>query len=282
MITVVFEGGGAAGIGYGGTYGALEKLELLPKINVAAGSSIGALFALLISLGIDSKRAIQRILRVNFRDFIHTDPDKIYKLQAGASYLTQWGIFPADPIFTYVRSLIAEEVTLLTGKKSTGDETFLEIYNIRKCHLLVTATNLNKGMAVYLSDKHSPDLQAYWGVAMSMVVPQLYHPVLWNGDLWCDGGVGDNLPYRAALAIEPKNTIFAFAFDLRANTPANDGSNHYAIAADSNITNDNNKKGELSRGSLTTLVDYNVALMTILSNNRGCTMLRAYAFSDSR
>src|SRR4030095_13838298 len=66
---LVFEGASIRGIGYAGAISELEKNQLIPGIKRVAGTSAGAVTALLVSLGYSSEEIISIISTTNFRKF---------------------------------------------------------------------------------------------------------------------------------------------------------------------------------------------------------------------
>jgi len=211
-LSVTWEGGGSRGIANGGVYTALEHAGLLNQITCAGGASIGALFALFTALRVPAQQVVDKVLSINLRDFV--GDRRPGKFDASVRYLTQWGIFSPDPLFVYVRNVIAEQLTHITGTPSHGMETLQQIYQIHKCHLLTTVTNISTGKCVELNDVDHPNVPAYFAVALSMVIPLVFIPVKWNGHYWVDGGIANGLPYAGVKRLSDLHTtILVFAFD---------------------------------------------------------------------
>lgn len=211
-LSVAWEGGGSRGIANAGVYTALEHAGLLNQITCAGGASIGALFALFTALRVPAQQVVDKALSINLRDFV--GDRRPGKFDAGVRYLTQWGIFSPDPLFTYVRNVIAEQMTRITGTPSHGMETLQQIYKVHKCHLLTTVTNISTKQCVELNDVDHPNVPAYFAVALSMVIPLVFIPVKWNGHYWVDGGIANGLPYAGVRRLsDPHTTTLVFAFD---------------------------------------------------------------------
>lgn len=211
-VSVAWEGGGSRGIANGGVYAALEATGILHRVKCAGGASIGALFALFVALRAPSKYVIDKIFEINLRDFIGSK--RPGKIDSSIRYLTKWGIFSPDPLFIFVRKLIAEYMTAVTGKESDGSETLSQIAALHGCHLLTTVTNVSTGECVELNDVDHPVLPAYWAVALSMVIPLVFVPVQWNNQYWVDGGIANGLPFSGVKRLSaPRSPILIFAFD---------------------------------------------------------------------
>lgn len=260
-LSIAWEGGGSRGIANGGVYAALENTRLLEHVTCAGGASIGALFALFTALRVPAQDVVEKILTVNLRDFIGTR--RPGKIDASLRYMTQWGIFAADPLFHFVRSLVAEQVARITGRASDGGETLRQIAALHGCHLLTTVTNVSTQQCVELNDIEHPDVPAYWAVALSMVIPLVFAPVRWNNQYWVDGGIANGLPYNGVKRISGTgNVVLVFGFALDDN--------------DDDNVNNNLSSGGRHRGSGSTptmhvdsIVDYIANLFQTLNKSRG-------------
>ena len=66
---LIFEGGGVKGVAYAGALAELEHMGILNKITRVAGTSAGAITAVLLSLGYSIKDISEIIVNKNFNDF---------------------------------------------------------------------------------------------------------------------------------------------------------------------------------------------------------------------
>ena len=67
---LVFEGGGVKGIAYVGALEVLDKEGILKDIKRVAGTSAGALVAVLIGLGYSAKELKDILWSINFQNFL--------------------------------------------------------------------------------------------------------------------------------------------------------------------------------------------------------------------
>ena len=67
---LVFEGGGVKGIAYVGALEVLEKEQILGNIKRVAGTSAGAMVAVLIGLGYSAEELKDILWKINFRNFL--------------------------------------------------------------------------------------------------------------------------------------------------------------------------------------------------------------------
>jgi len=73
--------------------------------------------------------------------------------------------------------------------------------------LTTVATNLNEALPLYCNATTTPTLRVSRAVHMSMCLPPLFSPVSYEGKLYIDGGLVDNLP----IVHDPRTTL---AFQL--------------------------------------------------------------------
>jgi NTE family protein len=158
-IGMVLSGGGARGFAHLGVLQALNEAGIFP--DIISGTSAGALAGVLYCDG-NSPRKILKIMKTNSRlDYMRPTLPRDGLLQiSGITKLLE---------------------TNLRAKK----------FEDLKIPLIVTATDLNHGKAVYFS---KGDLITT--VIASSSIPVLFKPVIINKIYYVDGGVLDNLPIK--------------------------------------------------------------------------------------
>ncbi|MGD0340812.1 MAG: patatin-like phospholipase family protein [Bacteroidales bacterium] len=158
-VGLVLSGGGARGFAHLGVLQALNEAGIFP--DIISGTSAGALAGVLYCDG-NSPKEILKIMRTNSRlDYMRPT-------------------LPRDGLLQ-ISGVVKILETHLRAKK------FEEL----KIPLVVTATDLNHGKAVYFSkgDLITP-------VIASSSIPVLFKPVIINNIYYVDGGVLDNLPIK--------------------------------------------------------------------------------------
>jgi len=291
-LSIAWEGGGSRGIANGGVYAALENARLLQRVTCTGGASIGALFALFTALRVPAQDVIHRILAINLQDFL--GPKRPGKIDASLRYMTQWGVFSADPLFRFVRRLVAEEMARITGRPSDGLETLAQVSALHGCHLLTTVTNVTTQQCVELNDVDHPDVPAYWAVALSMVIPLVFAPVRWHNQYWVDGGIANGLPYDGVQRLSgPQSVILVFAFDVEQEEPQQQDDDaqedNRALPSSSRSTtpsgtshptrnsSNNNNTLHAAPPHLDSIVDYIANLFQTLNKSRGlATFMREF------
>lgn len=181
---LVLEGGGIKGLAYCGCIMELEKMKILSNIKRFAGSSAGAITAMLLAIGYNSGEICDIIKKTNFESFLD---DKIGFIRDLYTFFTKYGVCHGDTFSNLIKSLI---------KKRTGNEnyTFQNLYDDRKVELVITGTNLTNMESIYYSHHKYPNMSIHIAVRISMSIPFLFVPVRYDNKLLVDGGIIDNYP----------------------------------------------------------------------------------------
>lgn len=186
---LVFEGGGVKGVAYGGALDVFDQMNILPNVTRVAGTSAGAINAVLLALGYTSEEVSKIIATTNFRDFEDksTFPLNIYGI------FRKYGWFKGDVFKEWMGQYI---------RKKTGSEnfTFGDLYESTKSSnnsfrlLYLIATNLTQQKAEIFSHEHSLSVPIKNAVRMSMGIPLYFRSVKKFDDIMVDGGVAYNYP----------------------------------------------------------------------------------------
>jgi NTE family protein len=221
---VVFSGAGVKGEGYAGVIMALHELqEAQKKINSSSpwahsasisqrsapinldikrygGSSVGAIVATVMAVGISADRALAIIKSINIEHFVE---DRFIDRLRNIS--TNQGLHSGEPLREFIRQIL---------KEATGnpDLTFGMLNELRQSalkngnptefkELYVTACDTEaKGgaTAVVFNAYNAPDLNIADAVRMSASFPGFFTPYInpLNGHKHIDGGTEANYPGR--------------------------------------------------------------------------------------
>jgi NTE family protein len=159
-IGLTLSGGGARGIVHLGVIKALEEFGVV--ISQLSGTSAGAIVGALYSYG-------------------HT-PDEILKLISSTSFFRS--LRPAWTL-TGLLSLDKLRDILLTH---LPDNTFGTL----KIPLTVAVTDIRKARGVYFSAG-----ELVPAILASCCIPAIFNPIHFNGEIYVDGGIVDNLPTKS-------------------------------------------------------------------------------------
>lgn len=181
----VFSGGGSRGVAYAG---AIDEWIKLTKYNMqlhlqgAAGASIGALYAAGLVLGFPPSKIMSLATSTNLVDICGIDLTNLW---------TGWGLDSGNKLYTWV-------------KQHIGTMTFQQMYQTTGRRLEVVITNLNTGLAEYVSHETYPNMLVAEGILTSMTIPPIFCPRKHGRHLYVDGGVADNYPI---LRFPAKHTL---------------------------------------------------------------------------
>ncbi|HCW06760.1 MAG TPA: patatin [Cytophagales bacterium] len=158
-IGIALSGGGARGIAHIGILKALEEMGV--KISVMSGTSAGSIVASLYAYGFT--------------------PDQIFELVTKLSLLKS-----VRPAWAWSGLLTMDGLKELILKNIPEND-----FSALKIPLTIAATEIRRGEVNYFS---TGELAS--AVVASCSIPVVFNPVSFNGNLFVDGGLLDNLPAR--------------------------------------------------------------------------------------
>ena len=184
----VFAGAGQRGLAYAGALHALRAysgVELGHSVLGAAGTSIGAFFALLVSCGYTADEIL--------RDVVCTPVSQLLSMNLGTLY-THFGMDDGATLQAFVNRLLQAKLGL------RQPPTLLQLYERTRRVFVAVATDLSSYSPVYLSSSSHPHMAAAQAVAISMALPPYFCPTQvpaargGGGQPLLDGGFVDNFP----------------------------------------------------------------------------------------
>lgn len=190
---ICFEGGGIRTIGYIGALHILEDFGLLKNIKRSSGTSAGSLFAMLVALGYTVKEMYD-LMNVNFTKY--EDRSRItglINILFGKSSLYTGQSLESD-IKQYINKKFNDKNQKFFEGKTNYNPTLKDLHNLFGVELITTASNLTYRRLDYFSPKLTPDIPIYLAVRMSMSLPFVFEYVEYNGCVYIDGGICNNLP----------------------------------------------------------------------------------------
>jgi len=186
---LVFEGGGVKGIAYVGAVEVLEKKRILKNVRRVAGTSAGAINALLVGLQFSIPEMREVLWNLDFNSFMD---DSWGIVRDGKRLLEEFGWYKGD----FFRDWIGN---LLERKTGNRHATFGDIQrssrNFKEIYFL--GTNLSTGFSEVFSYEHTPRMCVADAVRISMSIPLFFAAKRsLRGDLYVDGGVLQNYPIK--------------------------------------------------------------------------------------
>lgn len=194
--TLIMKGGGIKGLAY---VGALEVLASYGyRFNWFAGTSAGAISAVLMGVGFSHNELEIELSKKNFNDFKDSNLfGMIWNL------ITKGGLYQAKNFTNWLDTLLAQKLqtrnrVLFSTLKTKNIDNRITIYASRrgsKVHVF-DSKELNE-----LSDRQSPPIA--FAVRSSMAIPFFFTPTSIHGYKTYDGGIQNNYPVNALLADNP-------------------------------------------------------------------------------
>ena len=184
--SLVFSSGGINGIYFVGCLRALEEFNMIPSIKNIRGTSIGALFAVLIAIGFSSRELSETILHINTGLLIDVSLERLI------SFTENYGIDPGIKL-KKVCSIFMEQ------KLGRSSVTFKELYEINPIHLTLVGSCISSGKPVYFNKDTFPDMLVTEAIRISSSIPFIFTPVTFHDNVYVDGALLDPYPVSAAV-----------------------------------------------------------------------------------
>ena len=176
--TIVLSGGGIKGLAQIGALHKLNELNILTNVTTYAGSSIGSFICTLLIIGYSPIQLFELLKIINI--------DKMKKLNM-SNFLTTYG-------FDTGKRMMLILMRLFEDKKYDIKTTFQELYMKTDKTLIITGTCINTKKVDYFSHLNNPDMKVIDAVRISVSLPILFSPCVYQEKLYCDGGCIDNYP----------------------------------------------------------------------------------------
>lgn len=187
---LVLSGGGLLGISYLGIFRYLEEFQagitdtnarLKLKLKSISGCSAGALFGAMFAVGYTSTEIYDIIKAMNFKDYIKITADSIL------GFMQTKGFESGSTTIILIKNQLLE-------KTGSANITFKEVFDRYNIILKIGVTNLTHSKFQMLDYTTNPDLPIYQAINASIAIPFVFEPVIIGDELFCDGGLLDNLP----------------------------------------------------------------------------------------
>lgn len=185
---LVFEGGGVKGIAYVGALEVLDREGILNDIERVAGTSAGAMVAVMVALRYSAEEVMQVLGTLNFKDFkdssrgVLRDTIRLFK---------EYGWYKGD----YFRNLMAK---LIEKKTGNGEMTFEQLDATGQYRdLYLVGADLTTGLSKVFSvhNQETKTMKVADAARISMSIPLFFAAVRGGKDnkhLFVDGGLLDN------------------------------------------------------------------------------------------
>ena len=178
---LVISGGGLKGLAALGALSYLTENEIIVFPEIYAGSSVGSVICFLMNIGYSPKNIYEILLEIDFIQLIkYIEPENLLIDPC-------FGLSSPEPILQVIYSFMKK-------KNIKKNITFKELFDITKSKLIVTGTCINDVTINYFSIDTYPNMPILKAIRISISIPFIFRPYLFEGKLWVDGGCMDNFP----------------------------------------------------------------------------------------
>ena len=185
-IALVMKGGGVKGLAYAG---ALIELGKHYSFNMFAGTSAGAIAAVLLGAGYKPKELLTILKDKDLKDLTQTGIGKIIK-----NVFTGEGVFDADNFEEWVQELL---------RKKTNKIGNIKLEDLPQ-RTIMYAARRSDGTLVFDSNGPRKETKASKAARYSMSIPYFFVPEEMEGEKVFDGGLLNNFPIRRFISDHPE------------------------------------------------------------------------------
>lgn len=178
---LVISGGGLKGLAGLGALTFLTDNDIVVVPEIFAGSSVGSVICFLMNIGYSPKNIYDILLEIDFTKLIkYVEPENLLIDPC-------FGLSSPEPILHVVYSFMKK-------KNIKKNITFKELFEITQSKLIITGTCINDASINYFSVDSHPNMPILKAIRISISIPFIFRPYLFEGKLWVDGGCMDNFP----------------------------------------------------------------------------------------
>jgi predicted acylesterase/phospholipase RssA len=188
---LVLSGGGMLGISYIGLIKYLEEQNKYGNFKSITGCSAGSLFATLIAIGYTSNELITIVKTMKYKEYININAESII------NFMKLKGLESGKNLITFIKKYIKDKI-------GNEDITFKEIKEKFNIELQIGVTNLTHYKFQIMNSINTPDIPVHKAISASIAVPFVFEPVVIGNDLFCDGGLLNNLPIESLIMCDAK------------------------------------------------------------------------------
>lgn len=177
---LVISGGGLKGFSALGALTRLKELEIIDSPEIYCGTSAGACIVLLLLIGYLPRDIYEILSELDMSQMVVSNIDNILDE-------VNIGLNLCDPIIYVIGHLIKK-------KGYSVKINFEELYNKTKKKLIITGVCLNDSSLHYFSHETTPNMSILKAITISISIPIIFKPCVYENKLWVDGGVMNNYP----------------------------------------------------------------------------------------
>lgn len=192
---LVLSGGSVKGVAYAGCLKYLEEKGHLQHIKNLIGSSIGAVICFYLAIGLNSSEILKDIIQIS-KDYNAKTPniDNIINI------FTSMGLDDGS----FIIEAISKQ---LYSRYGCHDITFIDLAKKTGKNLVICGTNISSVRSEFFNVDTYPNMSVIKALRISISVPFLFTPVIYEGNLYADAALFSNFPIEYFDGSLPQNTI---------------------------------------------------------------------------
>lgn len=182
---LVLSGGGIKGFGHLGilhyyhTEGSL-CLDPTNGLQEICGTSVGAMIGMLLVCGYTPQEIYLHLHQASVPISIGTK--NIWDIPKG------YGIIDISKPFAIIEEMVKEKLGYIP--------TLEKLYQLSHIVLKVSVVNISKMRVEYFDHRNNPELLVTEAVKMSCNLPIVFQKIVYNDNIYSDGGLADNFPFE--------------------------------------------------------------------------------------
>ena len=263
---LTFSGGGIRGLSYIGCLKALEEFNILAQTECFVGTSVGAIFALLLNLGYTYSELQEIVITIDLKTLRDITCDGIF------NYFKDYGFESGNKLERLMRIFIRKKV-------DNDNITFKELYNKTGKKIVITGTCLNTRTCEYFNYETYPDMSVISAIRISITVPFVFTAKKFNNSLYVDGGVCENYPLNA---YNNKDEILGFILSDSVGNKEINELDEYTLAIIQCISNKFEELFLQLYGNITVAIPTNVGVMEFSINTQTKTDLFDNGYTSTK
>lgn len=185
--SLVVKGGGVKGLAFAG---ALLELEKYFSFDTFAGTSAGAITAVLLGAGYKPTELLEILSKKDFKEFMDASI-----LKGILNFIRTKGFYPGDEIENWINLLLKNKLVEILGDVKLNDLPL---------HTIVYAARIKDGTLVFDSRNKRQEAHAAFAARCSMTIPYLFSPKLVDGIRVYDGGLRNSFPLKTFKEAYPE------------------------------------------------------------------------------
>jgi NTE family protein len=178
---LIISGGGIKGFC---ALGAIQKLiekNIIVNPEILCGTSVGGLIAFILNIGYSPYDIFNITSNIDYELLVKIDIESLLEDEIHI------GLNSTEPFMIIIKAFMKE-------KKINTNITFKELFVLTKKKLILTGVCLNDMKLYYFSVDTTPDMEVIIALQITMSIPIVFKPVIYENKIWIDGATINNYP----------------------------------------------------------------------------------------